>query len=159
MTTSSQVHPSQKNVCVYWLLLCLFPAVLGAAGWLSPMLQSSVCAVLFSVTQSRLYNPMNCSPPGSSVHGVFQARILPWVATPSPGDLLNPGITPMTLLFPALVGIFFTAAPPGNLTVLSKFLKQDLNTLCTLKFQLTGFSTYTGPDSHHPSHQIHSLTR
>ena len=27
-----------------------------------------------------LYNPMDCSPPGSSVHGIFQARILEWVA-------------------------------------------------------------------------------
>ena len=25
-------------------------------------------------------NPMDCSPPGSSVHGIFQARILKWVA-------------------------------------------------------------------------------
>ena len=28
-------------------------------------------------------NPMVCSPPGSSVHGIFQARILEWVAMPS----------------------------------------------------------------------------
>ena len=27
-----------------------------------------------------LSNPMDCSPPGSSVHGIFQARILEWVA-------------------------------------------------------------------------------
>ena len=27
-----------------------------------------------------LYNPMDCSPPGSSVHGILQARILDWVA-------------------------------------------------------------------------------
>ena len=27
-----------------------------------------------------LCDPMNCSPPGSSVHGIFQARILAWVA-------------------------------------------------------------------------------
>ena len=27
-----------------------------------------------------LCDPMDCSPPGSSVHGVFQARILEWVA-------------------------------------------------------------------------------
>ena len=27
-----------------------------------------------------LYDPINCSPPGSSVHGIFQARILEWVA-------------------------------------------------------------------------------
>ena len=26
-------------------------------------------------------NPMNCSPPGSSVHGIFQARVLEWGAT------------------------------------------------------------------------------
>ena len=27
-------------------------------------------------------NPTDCSPPGSSVHGLFQARILEWVAIP-----------------------------------------------------------------------------
>ena len=27
-----------------------------------------------------LYDPMDCSPPGSSVHGIFQVRILEWVA-------------------------------------------------------------------------------
>ena len=27
-----------------------------------------------------LCDPMDCSPPGSSVHGLFQARILEWVA-------------------------------------------------------------------------------
>ena len=32
---------------------------------------------------SSLYNPMVCSPPGSSVHAIFQARILEWVAMPS----------------------------------------------------------------------------
>ena len=33
------------------------------------------------VTQSclTLSDPMDCSPPGSSVHGVFQARVLEWV--------------------------------------------------------------------------------
>ena len=34
------------------------------------------------------------SPPGSSVHRIFQARILEWVAFPSPGDLSEPGIEP-----------------------------------------------------------------
>ena len=27
-----------------------------------------------------LSNPVDCSPPGSSVHGIFQARVLEWVA-------------------------------------------------------------------------------
>jgi len=34
------------------------------------------------VTQAclTLRNPMDCSPPGSSVHGIFQARVLEWGA-------------------------------------------------------------------------------
>ena len=34
------------------------------------------------VAQSRLtlHNPIDCSPPGSSVHGIFQARVLEWGA-------------------------------------------------------------------------------
>ena len=39
-----------------------------------------------------LCDPMDCSPPGSSVHGILQSRILEWVAIPSPGDLPDPGI-------------------------------------------------------------------
>ena len=31
-----------------------------------------------------LSDPMDCSPPGSSVHGIFQARVLEWVPLPSP---------------------------------------------------------------------------
>ena len=31
----------------------------------------------------RHYGPMDCSPPGSSVHGILQVRILEWVAMPS----------------------------------------------------------------------------
>ena len=40
---------------------------------------------LHSVTQSclTLCDPMDCSPPGSSAHGILQARILEWVAMPS----------------------------------------------------------------------------
>ena len=34
-----------------------------------------------------LYNPMDCSLPGSSVHRIFQARILEWVAISSSRDM------------------------------------------------------------------------
>ena len=30
-----------------------------------------------------LWDPMDCGPSGSSVHGILQARILEWVAKPS----------------------------------------------------------------------------
>ena len=56
-----------------------------------------------------LFDPMDCSPPGSSVHGVFQVRILEWVAISSPGDLPDKGIKPT---FPALADRLFTTAPP-----------------------------------------------
>ena len=40
------------------------------------------------VTQScpTLSYPMDCSPPGSSIHGIFQARVLDWVALHSPSS-------------------------------------------------------------------------
>ena len=56
-----------------------------------------------------LCDPKDYSLPGFSVHGVFQAKILEWVAIPSPGDLPNPGIEPAS---PALVEGFFTTEPP-----------------------------------------------
>ena len=50
-------------------------------------------------------------PPGSSVHGTFQARILEWVAFSTPGDLPDPGIE---LESPALLDGFFTTVLPGK---------------------------------------------
>ena len=37
-----------------------------------------------------LCDPMGCSPPGSSVHGILRARILECVACPPPGNLPDP---------------------------------------------------------------------
>ena len=41
-----------------------------------------------------LCDPLDCSLPGSSVHGILQARILEWVAIPFSKHLLDPGIEP-----------------------------------------------------------------
>ena len=62
-----------------------------------------MCMLVYSVIQLHpvLCDPMDCSLPSSSVHGIFQARILEWVATPSPGDLPNPGIEPVAPVWPA----------------------------------------------------------
>ena len=57
-----------------------------------------------------LISPMDCSPPGSSVRGILQARILEWVAMPPAGDLPNSGIKPMSLMSPALADGFFTTS-------------------------------------------------
>ena len=57
-----------------------------------------------------LCNPMGCSLPGSSVCEILQARILEWVAMPSPpGDLPDLGIEPVSRI-PVLVGGFFTTS-------------------------------------------------
>ena len=54
-----------------------------------------------------LCNPMDCSLPGSSVHGILQATIQEWVAMPFSRDLLHPGIKPASLMSPALSARFF----------------------------------------------------
>ena len=38
-----------------------------------------------------LGDPIDCSPPGSSIHGILQARILEWVAMPSSRGSSSPG--------------------------------------------------------------------
>ena len=58
--------------------------------------------------------PMNCSPLGSSVHGILQARILGVLLRPLPGDLPNSGIEPVTLKSPALADGFFSTSTTGK---------------------------------------------
>ena len=69
-----------------------------------------------SVAQSyqTLCNPMDCSPTGSSVHGLFQARILEWVAISYPGDLPKPGRKLSSLVSPALAGRFLPLRHLGS---------------------------------------------
>ena len=45
-----------------------------------------------------LCNPTDCSPPGFSVHGILQARILSGLPSLSPEDLPNPGTEPWSTL-------------------------------------------------------------
>ena len=54
-----------------------------------------------------LCNPMDCSPPGFSAQGIFQARIPEWVAISSPRGYPHPGIKPTSL---ALAGGLFTTS-------------------------------------------------
>ena len=61
------------------------------ANWISDLTCAQLCPTLC--------NPMDCSLPAFSVHGILQARILEWVAMPPPGDLLNPGIELMSLIY------------------------------------------------------------
>ena len=70
----------------------------------------------FSESESRLVvssslDHMDCSLPGSSVHGILQARILEWVAIPFSRGSSNPGIEPRS---PVLLADSLPAEPPGE---------------------------------------------
>ena len=98
---ADQVPGRPNPVCWYSYLLCL-----ASIWWIFE------CCCYPSAAKScpTLHNPMDCSPPGFSVRGISQARILEWVAFPFPGDLPDPGIEES----PALAGRFFTSEPPGE---------------------------------------------
>ena len=80
-----------------------------------------------------LCNPLGCSLPGSSVHGVLQEEYWSGLPCPPPGDLPNPGIKPR---IPALQMDSLPSEPPGKLKnsgvgslslSLGSFLTQKLN--------------------------------
>ena len=77
--------------------------------------------------------PTLCDPTDYTVHGIFQARILEWVAFSSPGDLPNPGFEPRS---PTLQADSLPAEPQGKpknigvggLSLLQRiFLTKELN--------------------------------
>ena len=67
--------------------------------------QSSIVVVLVTQPCPTLCKPMDCSPSGSSVHGILQARMLEWVAMPSSRGSSQP--RDRTLVF-SIAGSFFT---------------------------------------------------
>ena len=79
-------------------------AAFGCHSSLLMLAQSLSCVQLF-------VTPWPCSPPGFSVHGIFQARYWSGLPFPCPRDLPEPGIEPMS---PTLVGRFFISKPPGK---------------------------------------------
>ena len=72
--------------------------------------RTTVCVCSVSQLCAALCDPGDCSPPGSSVHGILQARTLEWAACPPAGDLPNPVIEPTSLMSPALAGGFFSSS-------------------------------------------------
>ena len=71
----------------------------------------SCCCCLAAQSCLTLCDPMDCNPPGSSVYGILQARILEWVAIPfSRGSSWPKDWTQVS----CIAGGFFTAEPPGK---------------------------------------------
>ena len=89
-----QERKNQKENYLYWL-------------------SETVCS--FAPSCPALCKLMDCSPPGSSVHGTFQARILEWVVISYSRG--NPGTKPTSLGSPALGDRFFTTALPQRICI------------------------------------------
>ena len=80
-------------------IFLLFPSLL--------LRNAFVCYVLSHFSRVWLHYPMNCSPSGSSLHGVLQTRILEWAAMPLSRGSFWPRIEPSSLTSPALAGGLF----------------------------------------------------
>ena len=59
-----------------------------------------------------LSDSMDYNPSGSSVHGIPRQEHCSGLLFPSPGDLPDPEIEPVSLASPALAGGLFTTVPP-----------------------------------------------
>ena len=66
---------SNQNKKINWDSISTIASVLSVSKWITA---AGVCSAAQSCPA--LCEPMDCSLPGSSVHGIFQARILEWVA-------------------------------------------------------------------------------
>ena len=79
----------------------------------SPKFIGKYCCYCCLVAKSclTLCDPMDCSPPGPSDHGIFQARILEWVAI----SFSRGSSQPRNQTCVSCIGSkFFTAEPPGK---------------------------------------------
>ena len=102
-----------------------------------------------SVTQlcPTLLNPMDCSPPGSSIHEISQAIILEWVSSSASRGFPPPGMKPTSPASPAWAGGFFTTEAPGKVNHMVVLCKrrspQLLSTLtCSVSWGLCLTSDY-----------------
>ena len=65
------------------------------------------------------------SLPGSSVHGILQAKYWSELPFPSPGDFPNPGVKRVSLLSLALASGFFTTSAPGQSHGQRRYITED----------------------------------
>ena len=79
ITTSSSLTSPPSWVCHPFAVLCGFTLSLPHKQYICVCVLAHVCVL----SHVWLCDPMDSSPPGSSVHGILQARILEWVVIPS----------------------------------------------------------------------------
>ena len=122
-------HPSKIHLwatCLFIIEVSLIYNIMSVSGiQQNDSIINNLCMYVCVCSVAQWYltlcSPMDCSPPGSSVHGISQARILEWVPFPLPGDLPDPGIEPVSPVSPVLAYGFFTTEPPGKSVYISIF--------------------------------------
>ena len=70
-----------------------------------------------------LCDPRDCSPPGTPSMGFPMQEYWSGLPFPSPGDLPNAGMEPVSLASPSLAGRFYTSELPGKPISSSHFQK------------------------------------
>ena len=112
----------QQISTTFWLNQC---TLIVLVSWSH---KSDTCGML-TLVLSRVWlfwNPEDCSPPGSSVHGILQARILGWVAISFSRGSSRPRDGTWVS---CLAGWFFTTEPPGKPCGMKMKVTQSLPTL------------------------------
>ena len=88
------------------------------------MVTSMLCIVdLLAKSCLTLFDPMDCSPPGSCVCGFSRQECRSGLPCPRLGDLADPGIEPAPLMSPALAGMLFTTEPPEKPHIMHSLLQ------------------------------------
>ena len=73
-----------------------------------------VCVCAVPSVMVTVCDPMDCSPPGSSVHGFSRQEYWGGLLCPPPGDLSHPGIETAYPVAPALQENFLALSNQGN---------------------------------------------
>ena len=117
-----------------------------------------VCVCVVAQSCLTLIDPIDCSLPGSTVHGILQARILEWVAMPSPpGYLPDPGIEPWS---PALQADSLPSEPPGKCSAINwlRNISMLLGTQALLYLKIQGLKMPPLSRQHLPEHDTLHLS-
>ena len=131
----------KRNISVIFLCLAdwMFEKL---KSWDSILLDRGVRVCEFIQLCLTLCDPMDCSPPGSSIHAVLQARILEWVVMPSSRGSSRPrdwthvsyiSCTGRRVLDPGSIGIFPNIMTPSSTRFDVKYFESLLEfvDLCT----------------------------
>ena len=140
-----KINKILKDTCTPMLITALFtivkirkPQCSSTNEQIKKMHYVQKCQLL---SHMRLWNPMDCSPSGSSIHGILQARILDWVAI----SFLRGSSQPRDQIHVScLAGRFFTTESPGKPLFTQPLEKNKILPFATTWMDLEGIMLLIG---------------